>query len=172
MKRRRLMVGCVLAGLVFWGVASAAWAATERYTARVTRVHDGDTVWVKPLAGGPYRKLRLLGIDAPEICQAGGEASRDALAGRILRQVVRIEEHGDDTYGRGLARIELEGLDINAWLLESGQAWASGGGAVYRRLEAAAQQDRRGLFARPGAEPPPDFRRRHGPCPMPPRHSD
>lgn len=146
-----------------------ARAGAERYSARVTRVHDGDTVWVQPLAGGPYRKLRLLGIDAPEICQAGGEASRDALAARILRQVVQVEERGDDTYGRGLARIERDGQDLNAWLLENGHAWASGGGSVYRRLQDAARRDRRGLFARPDAEPPRDFRRRHGPCPMPPR---
>lgn len=162
------LVVSVTAGLP----GTAAAAASERYTARVTRVHDGDTVWVQPLAGGPYRKLRLLGIDAPEICQAGGEASRDVLAGRILRQVVRVEAHGDDTYGRGLARLEQDGQDLNAWLLERGHAWASGGGAAYRRLQDRAQRERRGLFARPGAEPPRDFRRRHGPCPMPPRHSD
>ncbi len=162
------LVVSVTAGLP----GTAAAAASERYTARVTRVHDGDTVWVQPLAGGPYRKLRLLGIDAPEICQAGGEASRDALAGRILRQVVRVEEHGDDTYGRGLARIERDGQDLNAWMLERGQAWASGGGAAHRRLQELARRERRGLFARLDAEPPRDFRRRHGPCPMPPRHSD
>ena len=44
------------------------------YEARVTRVFDGDTLWVQPLDGGRYRKLRLDGLDAPEICQSGGGA--------------------------------------------------------------------------------------------------
>lgn len=164
MKQAWLRLAWAVCWLMLFVTGSAAWAVTERYTARVTRVHDGDTVWVQPLAGGPYRKLRLLGIDAPEICQAGGEAARDALAGRILRQVVRVEQHGADTYGRGLARIERDGLDLNTWLLERGHAWASGGGRAYRRLQATAQRERRGVFGRPDAELPRDFRRRHGPC--------
>ncbi|MBA4193748.1 MAG: nuclease [Comamonadaceae bacterium] len=162
MKRAWLLLG--------WLMATTAWAGSEPYAARVTRVPDGDTIWVKPLAGGPYRKLRLLGIDAPEICQDGGEAARDSLARRLLERVVQVDERGDDVYGRGLARIELEGEDLNAWLVQRGLAWASGGGRKgYTRLQAQARQAQRGVFARPGAEPPRDFRRRHGPCPMPPR---
>lgn len=46
--------------------------APRVYEARVTRVSDGDTIWVQPLSGGRYRKLRLDGLDAPEICQLGG----------------------------------------------------------------------------------------------------
>jgi endonuclease YncB( thermonuclease family) len=42
------------------------------YLAQVTRVLDGDTVWVKPKGNLAPRKLRLQGLDAPEICQAGG----------------------------------------------------------------------------------------------------
>lgn len=165
---RRCGRGLMLALLAGGLMAQVALAGVERYTARVTRVHDGDTVWVQPLAGGPYRKLRLLGIDAPEICQDGGTAARDALAGRILRQVVRVEERGDDSYGRGLARIELEGEDLNAWLVLRGLAWSYGGGRKgYARLQDRAERERQGVFARPGAMPPRDFRRQHGPCPLP-----
>ena len=66
------------------------------YPARVTRVFDGDTLWVKPVAGGRYRKLRIDGIDAPEICQGGGAASRDALAARVLNQVVEVSVRYED----------------------------------------------------------------------------
>ena len=66
------------------------------YPARVTRVFDGDTLWVKPVAGGRYRKLRIDGIDAPEICQRGGAASRDALAARVLNQVVEVSVRYED----------------------------------------------------------------------------
>jgi len=138
----------------------------------VSRVFDGDTVWVKPLAGGPYRKLRLEGIDAPEICQSGGEASRDVLARRVLNQVVEVRVRAQDDYGRGVARLHHQGDDMAGWMVSAGQAWSS----RWRRSlgpfadeEAVARMGKRGVFKDPAAELPRDFRKRHGPCPMPPR---
>ena len=166
MRAWNVLVGVVLA------VQSlhAAGAGVDRYTARVTRVSDGDTVWVQPVSGGPYRKLRLVGIDAPEICQSGGEAARTALAERVLQRRVRVEERGSDTYGRGLARIEQDGEDLNAWLVRNGLAWASGGGRHgYKDQQQQARRDRLGVFAERRPEAPRDFRRRHGPCPLPAR---
>lgn len=156
-------------GLLLWPVATLA---DQAYAARVTRVFDGDTVWVKPQAGGPYRKLRLDAIDAPEICQRGGEAARDRLAARVLRQVVWVREGAADTYGRGLAVLQHQGDDINGWLVESGMAWAYEwrvGEGPYAPAQARAQKARRGVFAQADAETPRDFRRRHGPCPSPER---
>lgn len=144
----------------------------EVYSARVSRVFDGDTVWVKPLAGGKYRKLRLEGIDAPEICQSGGEVSRDVLAQRVLNQVVEVRVRAQDDYGRGVARIVHQGDDVGAWLVANGQAWSY----RWRRSlgpfadeETLARRSRRGVFKDVAAELPRDFRKRHGPCPMPPR---
>ena len=129
---------------------------------------------VKPLAGGPYRKLRLEGIDAPEICQSGGETSRDLLARRVLNQVVEVRVRAQDDYGRGVARIVHQGDDVAAWLVANGQAWSY----RWRRSlgpfadeEALARKSRRGIFKDAAAELPRDFRKRHGPCPMPPRSS-
>lgn len=151
------------------GLADAA-NANEVFAARVSRVFDGDTLWVKPLEGGRYRKLRLDGIDAPEICQAGGTASREALAGRVLNQVVEVSVRQHDDYGRGLVRLRHQGDDLAAWMVAHGQAWSY----RWRRSlgpfadeEALARQARKGLFADASAELPRDFRKRHGPCPMP-----
>jgi endonuclease YncB( thermonuclease family) len=159
--------------LVAWSVnAQEAQREDEVYSARVSRVFDGDTVWVKPLAGGPYRKLRLEGIDAPEICQSGGEASRDVLARRVLNQVVEVRVRAQDDYGRGVARLNHQGDDVAAWLVANGQAWSY----RWRRSlgpfadeEALARKSKRGVFKDVAAELPRDFRKRHGPCPMPPR---
>ena len=76
----------VAAGALLAGAAAASWADEAVYAARVTRVFDADTVWVQPAAGGRWRKLRLDGLDAPEICQAMGVAARDALASRLLER--------------------------------------------------------------------------------------
>jgi micrococcal nuclease len=152
--------------------AQEAPARDEVYNARVSRVFDGDTLWVKPLAGGKYRKLRLDGVDAPEICQPGGEASRDALARRVLNQVVEVRIRTQDDYGRGIARIVHQGEDVAAWMVETGQAWSyrwRRSLGPFAEEEGAAREHRRGLFKDSAPEVPRDFRQRHGPCPMPPR---
>ncbi|MBX3609277.1 MAG: thermonuclease family protein [Hydrogenophaga sp.] len=144
---------------------------THVYQARVMRVFDGDTVWVQPMDGGRWRKLRLDGIDAPEICQTGGLAARDALADRSLGAEVQVSERAKDDYGRGIARLTLGAEDINRQLVVSGLAWASRwhGQGPYVAEEAIARSRQLGVFSAPDAEPPRDFRRRHGPCQYPPK---
>lgn len=160
----------VAAGALLVGVTASSGADESVYAARVMRVFDADTVWVQPDTGGRWRKLRLDGVDAPEICQAMGVAARDALAARLLAQAVTVRERAHDSYGRGLVVIEREGEDVNAWLVRTGWAWASRwrGQGVYGKDEDRARDARRGLWATEEApETPRDFRRRHGPCEPP-----
>jgi endonuclease YncB( thermonuclease family) len=65
-------------------------AHAEVYVAQVTRVSNGDTVWVKPEGDAAPRKLRLQGLDAPEICKGGGPAARDALAALVANTRVSV----------------------------------------------------------------------------------
>ncbi|WP_291008153.1 thermonuclease family protein [Hydrogenophaga sp.] len=162
---RRLIAAGMLVAL-----AMPLLAAERAYEARVTRVFDGDTVWVQPLPEGRYRKLRLDGLDAPEICQTGGEAARDALAQRVLRQVVRVSERAIDDCGRGLARLQHQGEDVGGWLVGIGHAWSyrwRKSVGPYQREEARARVAGLGLFADPQAELPRRFRQRRGPCVFP-----
>ena len=141
--------------------------AQETFVGQISYVTDGDTLWVQAQAGGPPRKLRLDGIDAPEICQTGGVSSRQALARRVLHKQVQVTLRRYDNYGRGLARIEFEGADLGAQLVRSGQAWSYRWHrdlGPYAAEEAFARQARLGLFAVNQAESPRDFRKRHGPC--------
>jgi len=168
----KLWWGLVMALMALCAGAQEAPRQDEVYSARVSRVFDGDTVWVKPLAGGPYRKLRLEGIDAPEICQSGGEASREALAQRVLNQVVEVRVRAQDDYGRGVARIVHQGGDVAAWLVANGQAWSyrwRRSLGPFAEEEGLARARKRGVFKEAEPELPRDFRKRNGPCPMPPR---
>ena len=175
-----LLVAAALAGpATGWARSDAAAGAAPSqarqplpftFTGRVTRVFDGDTLWVKPLAGGRYRKLRLDGVDAPEICQSGGPAARDALAVRVLDQVVTVRVRAFDTYGRGLAQVSAGGDDMAAVLVRGGHAWSSRWRrslGPYAAEEAQARAERKGVFGVDGAETPREFRRRHGPCSLP-----
>ncbi|MGE0097095.1 MAG: thermonuclease family protein [Hydrogenophaga sp.] len=161
---------CLLAFICGAVGAQASERDDDVYVARVSRVFDGDTLWVKPLAGGRYRKLRLDGIDAPEICQAGGTVARDALAARVLDQVVQVSVRRYDDYGRGLARITHQQEDVGGWLVARGVAWSYRWGrslGPYARQEEASRKAGRGVVADAAAELPRDFRRRHGPCALP-----
>lgn len=94
----------------------------------LANVIDGDTITVNGL------RIRLEGIDAPEAGQtcrrssvgwwACGTEATGALAGLIERKVVRCEQRGHDKYGRTLAVCFLGALDVNAWLVGNGHAWA------------------------------------------------
>lgn len=149
------------------GAAGGADAPHTAYAARVIRVFDGDTLWVRPLEGGRDRKLRLEGLDAPEICQSGGIAARDALAARVLGQVVEVHMRRYDDYGRGIARLWHQGDDVGAWLVAGGLAWSYRWGrslGPYAREEEASRKAGLGVVADASAELPRDFRRRHGGC--------
>lgn len=141
--------------------------ATWVFSGKVSYVTDGDTLWVQPDAGGPPRKLRIEGIDAPEICQAGGETSRALLQQRALNQHVLVSVRRSDFYGRGLARIQLNGSDVGAMMVSTGQAWSyrwHRNLGPYAEEEASARRSRQGLFAVAQPVEPRYFRKRHGSC--------
>ena len=141
--------------------------AAEVFTGRASAVPDGDTLWVQPDDGRAARKLRLQGIDAPEICQSGGVASREALQRLLGRQRLRVVVRYYDVYGRGLARIQIGRQDVGAAMVRSGQAWSSRwrrSVGPYAQEESAARQARAGLFAETAPELPGEFRKRHGTC--------
>jgi micrococcal nuclease len=95
----------------------------------VTRIVDGDTIRV--LRDGREERIRLLGIDAPEVNWYGGQAECFGdEAGRFLRRLlsgerVLLEEDREpiDRYGRTLAYVYLEdGLPVNLLLVHEGYA--------------------------------------------------
>ncbi|MFM7024612.1 MAG: thermonuclease family protein [Limnohabitans sp.] len=152
-------------------LAQAQALALEQ--AWVSWVMDGDTVLLVPETdrapgGREPVKLRILGIDAPESCQPGGEPSREALMGLVMRRSVRVELHGHDSYGRQLGRLWLGPQDVGAEMVRTGWAWAHSyraGRGPYAALQREAQQQRRGLFAAPEtAMSPSVFRQFHGTC--------
>ncbi len=162
---QRAAGGKCLAAVV--GVFGASLACAEVFFAPVTAVPDGDTLWVQSPAGAAPRKLRLQGLDAPEICQAGGVAARDALRALVAQKVVRVDVRYADDYGRGLAHVQVDGADVGAALVLAGHAWSSGwrrSRGPYAVQEDEARSARAGLFADPDPEPPRRFRQRNGSC--------
>jgi endonuclease YncB( thermonuclease family) len=99
------------------------------FTAKVQRVVDGDTVHVEDETGKKF-KVRLTGIDAPEQNQPYGLASTYHLRGLLLNKFVLLESkpkkgkpYSVDRYKRVLAKIILDGRDINLSQVLNGYAW-------------------------------------------------
>lgn len=149
--------------LLIAGSAQPLWARS----AKVIHVTDGDTLWAQPEEGGKPVRIRIDGIDAPEICQAGGQSARDALAARVKGRAVELAVRGEDDYGRTVAGVLVDGEDIAGWMVGQGHAWSyrgKRGAARYASLQKQAQSERRGVFSDASAVPPRVFRKRNGPC--------
>lgn len=114
----------------------------------VTGVADGDTLYVN--VDGHSIRIRLAQIDAPEKAQAFGRRSEQSLRALVGKRQVELAWKSLDRYGRPIAKVWVDGLDVNAEQVRRGLAW------VFRRysndatliaLEAQAKSTRLGLWA-------------------------
>lgn len=175
MRGQRAIELGVVGGLILMssGLPEVAVAQNSVRSGVVTRVIDGDTLWVRDstaVSGGETLKVRIVGIDAPEVCQAGGPEAREALRRHVLGQPVTLtspSSRSHDDYGRLLARVDKRGEDVGRWMVRRGQAWSYSyrrNSGPYATEQAQAQAAGVGLFAHAAAENPRNFRQRHGSC--------
>ena len=120
--------------LVLFMVGAAQ--ASEPVPATVISVYDGDTITVEADRWDEPAKIRLLGVDTPEIdgrCDwevAAALDARDFVADLALGKAVtlaNVDEDGD-RYGRVLARVFVAGEDLTALLIEAGHGRPYDGG--------------------------------------------
>lgn len=135
--------------------------AATPYQATVVAVHDGDTITVR---SDITTKIRLFGIDAPELKQPHGQASKQALSGMVFGKTVTVTPANKDRYGRTVAQIKADGVDVNNRMVEMGAAWwytdYAKNDTVKQQLQSDAQGKRIGLWADKNPMPPWDFRKR------------
>ena len=138
-------------------------AAGERDIAgKVVAVHDGDTLTVLT-AEKREEKIRLEGIDAPELKQAFGAKAKARLAALVFGKPVVIHATGKDRYQRTLGRVIVNGKDINLQMVKDGFAWhyaAYSKDAALRKAQTEAQAAKRGLWSDASPVPPWEFRKR------------
>jgi endonuclease YncB( thermonuclease family) len=142
---RALLVVLLFAGAAF--VAARLDPLPPRFSG-TAQAADGDSL---RLQGD---RIRLLGIDAPELdqlCTAAdgsawrcGEAARQRLASLVAGTAVSCQPEGQDKYGRTLATCEAGGRDIGAALVAEGLAISSPG---YTAEQSRARTARLGIWA-------------------------
>jgi endonuclease YncB( thermonuclease family) len=136
----------------------AAAAFTAAFTATVVAVHDGDTLTV--LHQQQAVRVRLGGVDAPEINQPFGPEARAFTADLALGRTVTVVVEGTDRYDRVVASVVLAGgRALSHEVVAAGLAWWSREFAptdsALETLESSARRQRRGLWA--GEEPTPPW---------------
>lgn len=142
-------------------------AAYDGRRFEVTRALDGDTIEIAApdrLNDRPYTRVRLWGVDAPELAARQRPADTLAVEARAMTHrlvagrlvLLRLEPHRTrGALGRVLAHVELpDGTSVNETLLRSGLAraddrWPHALLGRYARLDREARRDGAGLWADP-----------------------
>lgn len=129
-------------------------------TGEVVLVIDGDTF---DLQSGPERhRVRLVGIDAPELGQAFGDHAKRYLLDIVKSYTVRVEVHGRDRSGSILGELFVNQISINRLMLKDGYAWAIRGFRADRNLrgmETVARDMHLGLWRDKDATAPWEYRK-------------
>ncbi|HEX8396392.1 MAG TPA: thermonuclease family protein [Pyrinomonadaceae bacterium] len=115
-------------------------SASATVAGKVVGVHDGDTITLLDEQKQQH-KIRLGGIDAPELGQAFGEKSKQNLSGLIFGKTVKVLVGKRDKYNREVGTVFLDGKDINLQQVKDGLAWH------YKQYQSEQPEADRKLYA-------------------------
>jgi endonuclease YncB( thermonuclease family) len=153
----------VTRALAFSLMLLSAGAARADFTGRVVAVHNGDSLTV--LDKDRKVRVRLDGIDAPELSQPYGWAALHALAALCRGKDAKVAERTKDERGRILATVTCGDTEANAELVKRGLAWVYRtylplGSPLYE-FETSARLTQRGLWRDKDPVPPWEWRKQH-----------
>ena len=147
-----MMKRYLLLTLLFVFLHSADIKAASLF-GKVIDVSSGDVITVFNL-NRPVR-VKLLGVDAPEMDQAFGDVAKKHLSDLVYDKSVSVEYAGISADGSLAGRVLLNGADIGAQMIRDGAAWFDPNNLshlspadrdVYHHSEQAARTERRGLW--------------------------
>ena len=188
LRRRRRYRRFTYAGLILLGLSAVLdragvfryagndWRHYDHQSFVVTHVADGDTIEVRPPGGGDVTRVRLIGVDAPELHSRDDNARPDFWARDAKRYTeqrtrgktvtLRLEQtETRDRYRRLLAYVYVSDSDnLNLDLVREGQAYADRRFAhsmrpQFDRAEMEARKSGRGLWKDVREEQMPAWRR-------------
>ena len=136
---------------------------STRYTAKVVRIFDGDTIEVE-LKKNSKKTIRFFGIDCPERTQEYGPVARSRVKELLKDKTVEIFTIELGKYGREVGIVYIDGVSIAEVLLKDGLAFASGNNhklaSTYHRLQERSRANRIGMWKLGSIENPANFRKR------------
>lgn len=137
-------------------------ALLAELSGRVVAVHDGDSLTLQ--AQRNRIRIRLDGIDAPELDQPFGKKARRSLARICAGKEATVDDRGKDEQGRIVGSVVCAGVDANAEQVRHGMAWVfltylPLGSPLYE-LESIARLRGLGLWRDSDPVPPWEWRKR------------
>lgn len=129
---------------------------------KVVGITDGDIISV--LHDGKEEKVRLFGIDCPEIQQDFGQEAKKLTSSMVSGRIVDVEPRYTDSYGRTVGLVSTGGKVVNEELVRAGLAWVytkyckDSFCGEWKRLQENAVKKQIGLWYASDAMPPWDFR--------------
>lgn len=128
----------------------------------VLKVYDGDTIKVKGM--GLIFKIRMVGIDAPEIGYKGQKSqpfcqqAKNYLSQKVTGKYITLKSYGLGGYSRQLAEVFIHGNNINLEMIRVGLAEVYRGrkpksldSAAYYSEEQKAKDTKRGMWVQGSA---------------------
>lgn len=176
MKLSQVVAGAIL----LIGLGCVGWVITQglqdnsfrgrgfQPTWQVVSIHDGDTIKVRQ--GNRIEKIRFACLDAPELSQPLGKASRDNLQ-RLIDKAgnrVNLEILNTDRYGRKIAEVYtthpqqlLQEAQIKSGLAYVYHQYLNNcpDATLVKRAEAIARHKRAGVWHDPNSIRPWNYRR-------------
>jgi endonuclease YncB( thermonuclease family) len=130
--------------------------------AQVLQIVDGDSVTVS--MNGELVRVRLAEIDAPEGDQPFAVESRQSLFDLCFWTHAELSSLNKDHYGRTLAKVNCNRVDVNAEQVRRGLAWVKDQTVKDKtlyKLQDEARAAKRGLWSRELPTPPWEWRPFH-----------
>ncbi|KAF3320393.1 hypothetical protein FCM35_KLT22003 [Carex littledalei] len=107
-------------------------------------------------------RIRLRGIDAPEMNMEYGQEAKDELKKLIQQKPLTIHVYGKDPYDRLVGDVYVDGIFVQERLLREGCAWhyeAYDKRPAFAQWQKEAQNEGRGLWANPNPVEPWEFKK-------------
>ncbi|HKX52668.1 MAG TPA: thermonuclease family protein [Nitrosospira sp.] len=134
---------------------SAADSADEIIRAKAVSIVDGDSISV--VINQELVRVRLAGVDAPEGNQPFAIDSKQSLHDLCFWVEAELSSISKDYYGRMLARVRCNGVNVNAEQVRRGMAWVADQSVEDRelvQLQEEARAAKRGLWSYESPIPP------------------
>ena len=146
-----VVVGLLVCSIFFYLPACFSATQQETLAVAVDYIIDGDSLVIR--RDTKTMEVRLWGIDAPEYDQPDSDSAKAALMKLALERRAKVQIKYRDRYGRYVALLYIDGLNVNETMVRTGHSW------VYerycdeplceswKRLEDEARKNKRGLWA-------------------------
>lgn len=88
---------------------------------KVVGISDGDTIII--MHEGKGEKIRIYGIDTPEMGQAYGRKAKQFTSQMVFGKIVEVKPVTKDKYGRTVGLVKITDMDLSEELVKAGFAW-------------------------------------------------